>query len=125
MVGQRGEDTGEGRTRRQELRRAGPGPLSRQVGRAHQVAVDSFGRLAALGDRPDDQGLPALHVARGEDARHVRHPVLVPPDIAAFGELYTELTEHAILLRPQKTHGEEDEIRLYLERAVRDLAHTL
>src|SRR5258707_10897041 len=39
-----------------------------------QVEVDAARGGTALGDRPHDQRLAALHVAAGEDTRHAGHP---------------------------------------------------
>src|SRR5215472_18496463 len=46
-----------------------------KVGAPHEIGVDRARGAPTLGDGPDDQGLAALHVTRGEDARHVGHPV--------------------------------------------------
>src|SRR6266508_389855 len=81
-----------------------------KVGAAHQVGVHAAGRAPRLADGPDDEGLAALHVAGREDARQARHPVPVPPDIAALGELDAELLEHPGALGADESHGEERQL---------------
>src|SRR6266542_6798468 len=81
-----------------------------EVGAAHHVGVHAARRAPPLGDGPDDEGLAALHVARREDPRHARHPVGVPPDIAALGELDAELGEHPGALGSEEAHGEERQV---------------
>ena len=48
---------------------------------AHQGLVDGVGGLAALGDRPDDQGLAPRHVSGDEDFFDVRPAVAVGLDV--------------------------------------------
>src|SRR5215475_3792485 len=56
-----------------------------KVGLAHEVEVYPPSARPAFGNGPHDQGLPALHVAAGEDARRARHPGRVAPDVAPVG----------------------------------------
>ena len=58
----------------------------RQRRAAHEIRVDAARAAPAVGDRPDDQRLAALHVAGCEDAGDVRHPVRVAGDGAALGQ---------------------------------------
>src|SRR5262249_20717361 len=46
------------------------GRRSRLLGAAAQRRVDCGGALPAFLDRPDDQGLAAARISRGEDPRH-------------------------------------------------------
>jgi hypothetical protein len=51
------------------------GKRRRQLRLAHQVFVDGVRRAAAFSNRPYDQRLAPLHVAGGEDAWDIRHPL--------------------------------------------------
>lgn len=82
---------------------------------AHEVVVNAAGGAAAFGNGPDDQGLAALHIARGKDARHAGHPVLIPPDVAAVGEPHAELAQQSVALRTYEPHRQQDQVDLYLE----------
>ena len=83
---------GRGRaTRRRRARgldREGAGvrrDRARQFCLAFKVPVDGGGRSAALGDRPDDERLPATGVAGDEHAGLRRGVVAVAGDVAAVG----------------------------------------
>src|SRR6266545_4635697 len=81
-----------------------------EVALPHQVEIHPARRAPALGDGPHDEGLAALHVAGREDPGHVRHPVSVPPHIAAVGELHAEIGQEPFTPRPEKAHGEQHEV---------------
>src|SRR5262245_52988477 len=81
-----------------------------KVGLAHEVEVHPASARAALGDGPYDQGLPALHVAAGEDAGRARHPGPIAPDVAPVGELEAQLIDRAPALRTEEAHREQHEI---------------
>ena len=63
------------------------GERSGELGFPHEELIDAPGRTAPFGNGPHDERLSALHIARGEDSGNARHPALVTPDIATFGEL--------------------------------------
>ncbi len=58
---------------------------------AHEIGIDAARAAPAVGDRPDDERLAALHVAGREDARDVRHPVRIAGDGAALGQRNPQL----------------------------------
>src|SRR5262245_22429224 len=89
----------------------------RQIRPPHQVLVHALRGLTAFGDGPDDQGLAAGHVARGEDARNACHLVLVGPNIATLRELEAKLLNRARLLRAKEPQREKDKITIDLELA--------
>src|SRR5476649_354367 len=96
---------------------------SRQVGVAHQETIDAARTAQALGNRPHNQRLAALHVARGEDAGHAGHPVGVAAHGASLGERNAKRVEQAAALRSEEAHRQQDEIGAQSERAVRHGAH--
>src|SRR5262245_22845185 len=85
-------------------RRGGAGaPLGqgrRKIRAAHQELVDTPCRASTLGNGPDDQRLPTLHVAGGEDTWHTRHPVPITPDVPPVGHPHAERLQHPASLRP-------------------------
>src|ERR1035437_4661055 len=88
-----------------------------------EIAIDSFRRLAPLGDGPHHQRLPAPHVAAGEHAAHARHVVGVDCDIAARLKLDAELLDHAVLHRAGEAHGEQHQIGFQGEFGTRQRLH--
>ena len=104
---------------------SGAGDYARGAGRSERPIrywSTPRGRAPALGDRPDDQRLAALHVARGEHPRHARHPRRAPPDVAALGEAHAELLEHPVALGPQEAHGQQGQVAGQGELRAGDLA---
>src|SRR5580704_4740161 len=94
--------------------------LPRQNCRPHQKSIDGVRGLAALADRPDDEGLAAPHVAAGKDLwnrRFVAH--LIGLDVSAR-ERDAEIFQKPLMLRRNEAHGKEDEIGPELEGAVWD-----
>src|SRR5690606_22850211 len=81
-----------------------------ELAAAHQVQIDAAGGLAAVGDGPDDQGLPALAVAGGEHAGDAGHEAIVDLQVAAGIALGAELVEQAGVLRVHEPHGEQHEV---------------
>src|SRR2546425_4392957 len=75
---------------------------------AHQMLIDRASGTATFGDRPDDQGLSALHVAGGEDAGHVGHPPIVAPDVPPLGETQPEVVDERPALGTHEAHGQKD-----------------
>src|ERR1017187_3230163 len=71
-----------------------------------EIPIDSFRRLAPLGDGPHNQRLPAAHVAGREDARHARHVIPIGRHIAAPIQRHAELLDHAVLHRAGEAHGD-------------------
>ena len=61
-----------------------------------------------------------LHVAGGENAVDVGHPVAVVPDVAAVGDLDTQLFEHAGLLGTGEAHRQQGQFTGDPEVAVGD-----
>ena len=59
----------------------------RQIAATHEVSVDSFCGLAALGNSPHDQGLAATHIARSEHSRLTAHIVRTAFYVPALIEL--------------------------------------
>ena len=92
---------------------------SRQRRAAHQVRIDSARAAPAVGDRPDDERLAALHVAGRENARHVRHPVPIAGDRAARGELDPQSVDDAVRFGSEESHREQHEISVELDRLLR------
>jgi len=66
------------------LRHGGGLDRRRKGGMAHEIPVHTSGGRAALGDCPDDQRLPAAHVARDEHAWHGRSEICVARNVAAL-----------------------------------------
>jgi hypothetical protein len=81
-------------------RSLGRGERRGQLRLPHQVLVDRAGGAPALGNRPDDERLAALHVAGGEDTADVRHPARVAADVAAIGQRHAKIREQPALLGP-------------------------
>src|ERR1022692_4310643 len=77
-----------------------------------EIPIDSFRRLAPLGDGPHHQRLPAAHVAGREDARHTRHVIPIGRHIAAPIQRHAYLLDHAVLHRAGEAHGEQHQIGL-------------
>src|SRR5262245_568426 len=92
----------------------------REVRAPHEVGVDAAGRAPPLRDRPHDEGLPALHVARREHAGHARHPRPVAPDVAALREADAQLLEEARPLRSDESHRQEGQVARQAELGPRD-----
>ena len=61
-----------------------------------------------------------LHVAGGEYAFDVGHPVAVVPDVAAVGDLDTQLLNHADLFGAGEAHGQQHQFTTDLGAAARD-----
>ena len=72
-----------------------------------------MGGLAALADRPHDQGLAAAHVSRDEDLL-VRRAVIavVGENVAAPVNIELRFLEQPLAQRTGEADGEEDEIGL-------------
>ena len=85
-----------------------------QGGRPHQELVDRAGALAALADRPDDQGLAAPHVAAGEDLGHrwSRSRPCRPATLPRGSSATPRLLEQARLARAEEAHGQQDQVGL-------------
>src|SRR5215472_3941986 len=94
---------------------------SGKVGAPHEIDVDRTRGAPALGDGPDDQGLAALHVTRGEDARDVSHPIGVAAYVAPLGESHAHFLEHPGSLGPHESHGEERQLARQDEVGARHL----
>src|SRR5690606_14617660 len=74
-----------------------------------EVAVDRGGGGTSLGDGPDDEGLSSAHVTGAEDALDGGPVVGVAYDVAPSVQFHSELFEHALLLRPDESHGQGDQ----------------
>ena len=61
-----------------------------------------------------------LHVAGGEYAFDIGHPVAVVPDVAAVGDLDTQLLNHADLFGAGEAHGQQHQFTTDLGAAARD-----
>src|SRR5262245_48618708 len=96
---------------------------ARERSLTHKERVHVAGGLAAFPDGPHDQGLPAPHVAAGEDTGHARLVVGADGNVAAIGEPHPELREHRVGLGPEEAEREEHEVAFDLELASGDLGH--
>src|SRR5690606_22553052 len=98
--------------------------LARQFARAHQRFVDGPGGLAAFADRPDDEALPAAHVAAGEDVRLARGVASrAGGDIAASVQSDARAVEQTAALGAGEAHREQDQVGPQREFAAFDLVH--
>ena len=86
----------------------------------HKIGVHSIGAFSAFGNCPDDEALPAAHIARSEylfDCGAVRACVVaeiclhVAPRIELQAGFF-KLFNHAAFLRAQEPHGEQHQIGL-------------
>ena len=75
---------------------------------------------APFADGPDDQALPAAHVACGEDSGDAGHVVLVHLYVAARIKLEPELPDRAIMLGADKAQRQEAKVAVELEFAAGD-----
>src|SRR5215213_5298633 len=80
-----------------------------------------MGGAPPLGDCPDDERLPTLHIASGKDTRDTRLPVGVGPNVAPIREPYAELLEHPGTLGTAETHRQQNQIGVHRELAAGDL----
>src|SRR6478609_6317608 len=94
-------------TRGSDQRSGGWRYRSGELGLAHQPRIHAGSARAALGDRPDDQALPATHVAGDEDAGDVGHVPRVAGDVAALVVVQPELFQPGALLRADEAHRQE------------------
>src|SRR5262249_24472929 len=75
-----------------------------------QHRVDVPRRLAAIGDRPDDEARPSSHISHRPDARPRGPEPAIDPYVAAGVEGDAELRFQRGGLRAQGAHGPEQEI---------------
>src|SRR6187431_1197924 len=79
--------------------------------RAHEIGVGMRSRRSSLGDRPDDERLPAPRVAGHEDTRNRGVKVVLTVDVAAAGELRAQLLLEERALGSCESHRNQHEIR--------------
>ena len=72
-------------------------------------------RAAALGDRPDYQGLAASHVSRREDAFTGSHKVRAGLHVSSIIKFHAKLLQQKIMLRMNETYGDYHQVRLDLK----------
>src|SRR6186713_2445357 len=89
---------------------------------SHQVFIDGACGFPTVRDGPDHERLTALTIPRREHAGDAGHEVTQHFDVPAFVEFHSQIFDQTRFFRVHEAHGEQDEIRWYLELTAGDEA---
>src|SRR5215813_2912715 len=83
---------------------------SRKIAVSHQEPVNAFCGSPAVGYRPDNERLPASHVTSCKHSGNVRSLVIICRNVSSPIDRYTELSQQAFSLRPEKTERQQNQL---------------